>query len=54
MISHQNLAIGAAAVGPPGKEGDTFRRVVGRSVALVLLTAVLVLLSSVLLTWMVP
>ncbi len=54
MISPQNLAIGAAAVGLAGKEGDIFRRVVGWSVVLVLLMAVLVLLQSGLLSWMVP
>lgn len=54
MISPQNLAIGAAAVGLAGKEGDIFRRVVGWSIALVLLMAVLVLLQSGVLSWMVP
>ena len=54
MISPQNLAIGAAAVGLAGQEGHIFRRVVGWSVVLVLLMAVLVLLQSGLLSWMVP
>ncbi|HEY3726697.1 MAG TPA: L-lactate permease [Solirubrobacteraceae bacterium] len=54
MVSPQNLAIGAAAVGLAGKEGDIFRRVVGWSVLLVLLMAVLVLLQSGVLSWMVP
>jgi hypothetical protein len=36
MISPQNLAIGAAAVGLAGKEGDVFRRVLGWSLVLVL------------------
>jgi lactate permease len=55
MISPQNLAIGAAAVGLGGREGDIFRRVVGWSVALVLLMAVIVLLQSTsVLSWMVP
>ncbi len=55
MISPQNLAIGAAAVGLGGREGDIFRRVIGWSVALVLAMAVLVLLqSSGVLSWMVP
>jgi lactate permease len=54
MISPQNLAIGAAAVGLAGREGDIFRRVIGWSVALVLLIAVLVLLQSGPLSWMVP
>jgi lactate permease len=54
MVSPQNLAIGAAAVGLGGKEGDIFRRVIGWSVFLVLLMAVLVLLQSGLLSFMVP
>jgi lactate permease len=55
MVSPQNLAIGAAAVGLAGREGDIFRKVVGWSVVLVLVMAVLVLLqSSSILSWMVP
>jgi lactate permease len=55
MISPQNLAIGAAAVGLGGREGDIFRKVIGWSVLLVLLMALLVLLqSSSVLSWMVP
>jgi lactate permease len=54
MISPQNLAIGAAAVGLAGQEGDIFRRVIGWSIALVLLMAVLALLQSGLLSGMVP
>ena len=54
MISPQNLAMGAAAVGLAGKEGDLFRRVIGWSVVLVLGMAVLVYLQSTsLLDWMV-
>ncbi len=55
MVSPQNLAIGAAAVGLGGKEGDIFRHVVGWSIALILLMAILVLLQSTgVLSWMVP
>ena len=54
MISPQNLAIGAAAVGLAGHEGDLFRRVVGWSIALVLIMCVLVTLQSTVLDWMVP
>jgi lactate permease len=55
MVSPQNLAIGAAAVGLGGREGDIFRKVIGWSVLLVLLMAVLVLLQSTgVLSWMVP
>jgi lactate permease len=54
MISPQNLAIGAAAVGMAGEEGVLFRRVVGWSLLLVFLMAVLVYLQSTpLLSWMV-
>jgi lactate permease len=55
MISPQNLAIGAAAVGLGGREGDIFRKVVGWSVVLILLMAILVYLQSTsVLSWMVP
>ena len=54
MISPQNLAIGAAAVGMAGQEGVLFRRVVGWSLLLVFLMAVLVYLQSTpVLSWMV-
>jgi lactate permease len=54
MVSPQNLAIGAAAVGLAGKEGDIFRQVIGYSVVFVLLMAGLVLLQSGPLSFMVP
>jgi lactate permease len=55
MVSPQNLAIGAAAVGLGGQEGDIFRKVIGWSIVLVLLMAILVLLQSTsVLSWMVP
>jgi lactate permease len=54
MISPQNLAIGAAAVGLAGQEGELFRRVLGWSIILLLLMCVLVYLQSTsLLSWMV-
>ncbi len=54
MISPQNLAIGAAAVGLAGKEGDLFRKVLGWSLVLILLMCVLVYLQSTpVLEWMV-
>jgi lactate permease len=54
MISPQNLAIGAAAVGLAGKEGDIFRRVLGWSLILVLAMCVIVWLQSTsLFDWMV-
>jgi lactate permease len=54
MISPQNLAIGAAAVGMAGREGDLFRKVLGWSLLLILLMCVLVYLqSTAVLEWMV-
>jgi lactate permease len=54
MISPQNLAIGAAAVGMAGEEGDLFRRVLKWSLLLILLMCVLVYLqSTAVLDWMV-
>jgi lactate permease len=55
MISPQNLAIGTAAVGLVGKEGELFRRVFGWSIGLLLVLCVLVFLQSTpVLGWMVP
>jgi lactate permease len=55
MISPQNLAIGCAAVGLAGKEGDIFRAVLKWSLILMLLMCVLAYLQSIsLLSWMVP
>jgi lactate permease len=54
MISPQNLAIGAAAVGLAGREGDLFRTVLKWSLLLILLMCVLVFLQSKdVLSWMV-
>ena len=54
MISPQNLAIAAAAVGMNGKEGDIFRRVVVWSVVFLALLCVLSALQASVLSWMVP
>jgi lactate permease len=55
MISPQNLAIGCAAVGLAGKEGDIFRVVLKWSLILMLLMCVLAYLQSIsVLSWMVP
>jgi lactate permease len=55
MISPQNLAIGAAAVGLAGREGDLFRNVVKWSLILVLIMCVVAYLQSTsVLSWMVP
>jgi lactate permease len=54
MISPQNLAIGAAAVGMAGQEGEIFRKVIGWSLVLILVMCVIVLLQSTsVLSWMV-
>jgi lactate permease len=55
MVSPQNLAIGAAAVGLAGREGDLFRRVLGWSLIMLLFMCILVYLQSTsVLGWMVP
>jgi lactate permease len=55
MVSPQNLAIAAAAVGMAGKEGDIFRKVIGWSLGLLVLMCILVgLQSTPVLDWMVP
>ncbi|MCW3813915.1 L-lactate permease [Micromonospora sp. DR5-3] len=55
MISPQNLAIAAAAVGMAGREGEIFRKVFGWSLVLLLFMCVLVALQgSPVLDWMVP
>ncbi len=54
MVSPQNLAIGAAAVGLGGREGEVFRKVIGWSLLLLLIMCVLVYLqSTAVLSWMV-
>jgi lactate permease len=55
MISPQNLAIAAAAVGLDGKEGDIFRRVILWSLGFLVLLCILSgLQASPVLSWMVP
>jgi lactate permease len=55
MVSPQNLAIAAAAVGLAGKEGDIFRKVIGWSLLLLAVMCVIVWLqSTAVLDWMVP
>ena len=55
MISPQNLAIAAAAVGLSGKEGDIFRKVIGWSLGfLILMCAIVYLQSTPVLSWMLP
>jgi lactate permease len=55
MVSPQNLAIAAAAVGLAGKEGDIFRKVIGWSLVLLVGMCILVgLQATPVLDWMVP
>ena len=55
MVSPQNLAIAAAAVGLSGREGDLFRRVVGWSLGFLAFMCVVVYLQSTpVLGWMLP
>jgi lactate permease len=55
MVSPQNLAIAAAAVGMSGREGDIFRKVLGWSLAFLAFMCVVVFLQSTpVLSWMVP
>jgi lactate permease len=54
MISPQNLAIGAAAVGLAGQEGAIFRKVIGWSLLLLFIMCIIVFLQSTsVLSWMV-
>lgn len=54
MLSLQNLAVAAAAVGQPGSEPTLFRRLLPWSLGLLVLTTGLVLLQTGPLSWMVP
>jgi lactate permease len=55
MLSPQSLAIGAAAVGVIGREGEIFRSVFGWALALLALLCLFVYLQSTsALGWMVP
>ena len=55
MVSPQNLAIAAAAVGMSGSEGEIFRKVIGWSLLLlVLMCAIVGLQATPVLSWMVP
>jgi lactate permease len=55
MVSPQNLAIAAAAVGMAGREGDIFRKVIGWSLVMLLFMCVIVgLQATPVLSWMIP
>jgi lactate permease len=55
MVSPQNLAIAAAAVGMSGREGEIFRKVIGWSLLMLLLMCIIVgLQATPVLSWMVP
>lgn len=55
MVSPQNLAIAAAAVGMSGKEGEIVRKAIGWSLGFLLFMCILVYLQSTpVLSWMLP
>src|SRR3954452_16338081 len=55
MVSPQNLAIAAAAVGMSGNEGEIFRKVIGWSLLLlIVMCAIVGLQATPVLSWMVP
>jgi lactate permease len=55
MVSPQNLAIAAAAVGMAGREGELFRKVIAWSLLLLAVMVLIVALqSTAVLSWMVP
>jgi lactate permease len=55
MVSPQNLAIAAAAVGMSGREGEIFRKVIGWSLLMLLLMCIIVgLQATPVLSWMIP
>lgn len=54
MLSLQNLAVAAAAVGQPGSEPTLFRKLLPWSIGLLVLVTGLVLLQTGPLAWMVP
>ncbi len=55
MVSPQNLAIAAAAVGMAGREGEIFRKVIGWSLLMLVLMCIIVgLQATPVLSWMIP
>ena len=55
LISPQNLTIAATAVDQPGSESVLLRKVIGYSVAMLVILCVLVYLQSTpVLSWMLP
>jgi glycolate permease/lactate permease len=54
MISPQNLAIGATAIGQSGKEGQLLRMTFWWSLILAFVVGVIALLQATVLTWMIP
>jgi lactate permease len=52
-VAMQNLAIGASAVGLPGREGDILRKVLGWSLGLLAVFCILAWLQTNVLSWMV-
>lgn len=54
MLSVQNLAVAAAAIGLPGSEPALFRKLIGWSLFLLALLTILIVLQTGVLSWMVP
>ncbi|MBN3455825.1 L-lactate permease [Mycobacterium sp. DSM 3803] len=54
MLSPQNLAVAAAAVGMVGREGEIFRKLIWWSLGMLTVFTVFVYLQSTVLSWMVP
>jgi lactate permease len=54
MLSPQNLAVAAAAVGMVGREGEIFRKLIWWSLGMLAVFTVFVYLQSTVLSWMVP
>jgi lactate permease len=54
MISPQNLAIGATAIGQSGQEGQLLRKTFWWSVILAFVVGLIALLQATVLTWMIP
>lgn len=54
MISPQNLAIGATAIGQSGKEGQLLRMTFWWSVVLAFVVGIIALLQATIFTWMIP
>ncbi|RKO66443.1 L-lactate permease [Desulfofundulus salinus] len=54
MISPQSIAVGAAATGLVGREGDLFRFTLAHSIFFALIISMITYLQAYVLTWMIP